>query len=168
MINWVNLIKENIEKIEEALKEAYKNACGHPAVFKGFNAEECVIIDKEGNITQISKQHNETPMNVWEGNAIIVGSFDWFDPTEGESYEDEVIKAELTEQQLKQLEKFIEDNMYGSDINFAALYDFDKELYKKVYNNYVEEFIQDNIDEVINNTINHNIEQLEMWQSIQY
>jgi len=74
---WVELLNENEETILEAIRKAYRDACGSQSN-SGFG--ECVDITREGKVSTYTQGDNSMSMDVWNGDTMEVCRIKWFNP----------------------------------------------------------------------------------------
>ena len=144
-INWIELIKTNEEKIMEAGRQAYRNACGSTG---DREYTEDAKITMFGEVEQYANHQDYSPKDVWLGQADAIFSFRRFNPWDFEQEEEKVIFAFLDEAEAEAFQQYIKqqniDRMTKGDLE-----NWSKEIYEKVHNKYIQYFISNNIEEQV-------------------
>ncbi len=102
---WKELILSKEEEIIESMVTAYKDS----AKFRLDSFEESVIIDESGEIRIQTLSQNETPVDVWNGEAMQIKSFPWFnvldcvDEEEKEGFSDDDIREAYISEGLSEI-----------------------------------------------------------------
>lgn len=120
-INWLGLLEKNEEKIIDALRQAYRQAIGGESSW-----QECVDINRDGKITVYTIGSNSTDGEVWNGDALEVARFAWWEPdVDGE----DVVNFLKNEDKLGEFTRWLMD---GEHIEPEDMED-ESELWSKVW-----------------------------------
>ena len=148
MFKWTKILEEKQDSILEALKSACNRACGNQPN-SGFREE--VILEKNGAICICTGQTNCVPMSVHNGDALLVGAFEWFDPwDEVNDFEETVLNNHLTPEEKEDFLAWMKQKQ-EEDYNFPyseyffdihTLYRWNSEVAERI-----EKIFEDYFDE---------------------
>ena len=144
-INWIELVKTNEERIMEAGRQAYRNACGST---EDREYTEDAKITMFGEVEQYANHQDYSPKDVWLGQADAIFSFQRFNPWDYEQEEEKVIFSLLDEAEAEAFRQYLK----MQDIDLPTKGDFanwSKEIYDKVHNKYIQNFISNNMEEQV-------------------
>ena len=144
-IDWIELIKTNEEKIMEAGRQAYRNACGST---EDREYTEDAKITMFGEVEQYANHQDYSPKDVWLGQADAIFSFQRFNPWDNEQEEEKAIFALLDEAEAETFRQYLKQE----GINRATRGDLEKwskEIHEKVHTKYIQEYIAKNMEEQV-------------------
>ena len=126
---WMELLEKKEEDIIEKLEELYLQAAhNHDENFGSFAAENCLILDDDGELHIVRETPNTIDGRVWAGKAMYIAKLKDFHLFENED-EEEWIRNELGEN-FQEFEKFLEGNN-GYPV-LGTLKEFDEKSYKNI------------------------------------
>ena len=158
-INWIEILKQNEEAILEAGKQAYRDACsGH--YDNSFSNTEDVVINQYSEIRNQTMQKNCDSMDCREGNAMVVISFNKFNPWENQS-EDDIIMDTLEDEELIEFKSWLEENDIER-FDRLDLESWNSEIAGRIDDEYVSAYIDDTIDEQVNSQFEQCIKRLKV------
>ena len=162
-INWIELLQQNEEAILEAGKQAYRDACSSH-YDNSFNNTEDVVINQYGEVRNQTMQKNWDSMDCREGTAMVVISFNKFNPWEDES-EDDIIIDTLEAEELAEFKSWLKEN---DIVRFDRrdLETWNSEIAGRIDDEYVSAYIDDTIDEQVNNQFEQCIEGLKAIEGV--
>ena len=106
---WLKMAEEKEEEILEKLKETYFQAAyNHNENFGSFAANNCLILDDDGELHIVKETPNTMDGRVWAGKAMYIATLKDFNLFENE-FEEEWIRNELGEN-FQEFERFLEEN----------------------------------------------------------
>ena len=126
---WMELLEKKEEDIIEKLEELYLQAAhNHDENFGSFAAENCLILDDDGELHIVRETPNTIDGRVWAGKAMYIAKLKDFHLFENED-EEEWIRNELGEN-FQEFEKFLEGNN-GYPV-LGTLKEFDEKSYQNI------------------------------------
>ena len=155
-INWIELIKTNEEKILEAGRQAYRNACGSTG---DREYTEDAKITMFGEVEQYANHQDYSPKDVWLGQADAIFCFHRFNPWDHEQEEGKAIFALLDEAEVEAFRQYLKQE--GIDrVTKGDLENWSKEIHEKVDTKYIQNYISNNIEEQVQQQYNEYLEKL--------
>ena len=129
---WLKMAEEKEEEILEKLKETYFQAAyNHNENFGSFAANNCLILDDDGELHIVKETPNTMDGRVWAGKAMYIATLKDFNLFENE-FEEEWIRNELGEN-FQEFERFLEEN------DGYPVLDTLKEYDEKSYQNIIDD-----------------------------
>ena len=122
--DWLKLMEEKEDEIREKLAELYCQAAyNHDENFGSFAAENCLILDDNGELSIVKETPNTMDGRVWAGKAMYIATLKDFNLFENE-FEEEWIRNELGQEKFQEFEKFLEENNEYPVLDTLKEYDF--------------------------------------------
>jgi hypothetical protein len=141
-LEWKELALENEDKIKEAMREAFRASIG--TIKDSFRY--AVVLDYDGDVRTCLLSQNETPMDVFYGNATVVAEWerDTLENIDWNLYE------WLTTEEQAAFEKWMDENDYDpawpSD---ADIKEWNAEIYERAYAEREEDFFDTHLEDNI-------------------
>ena len=130
---WLKMVEEKEEEILEKLEVLYLQAAhNHDENFGSFAAENCLILDDDGELHIVKETPNTIDGRVWAGKAMYIAKVKDFHLFENED-EEEWIRNELGQEKFQEFEKFLEEN------NEYPVLDTLKQYDEKSYQNIIDD-----------------------------
>jgi hypothetical protein len=139
---WKELALMHEEEIKEAMREAFKDSIG--AIKDSFRY--AVVLDDDGEVRICFLSQNETPIDVWKGNAVIIAEWD-MDTLENVDWN---LYEWLTPEEQAAFEKWLEENSYLPEWpSDADIEEWDAEIYERAYAEREEDFFDAHLEDNI-------------------
>lgn len=164
-IKWSEILTQNEDAIIDALKQAYRQACGSQA---NSGWQECVDITQEGRISVYTIGQNSTSGDVWSGETLEIARVDWFNPTDGIEADD-VIKFLRNESKLDDWVAYLvaeelitqeeADDISNTYYYTYTIQDWNQELWKQYLSEVedwlINEFAENRAEGIFSDTLKH-------------
>jgi hypothetical protein len=138
--DWKELALKHEEEIKEAMREAYKDSIGN--IKDSFRY--AVVLDDDGDVRVCFLNQNETPMDVWKGNATIIAEWEQ-DTLDLEGWE---LSEWLAEEEKADFEKWMDENDYDPAWpDDSHVQEWNPEVYDRVYAEREEDFFDAHLED---------------------
>ena len=119
---WLKMVEEKEEEILEKLEALYLQAAhNHDENFGSFAAENCLILDDDGELHIVRETPNTIDGRVWAGKAMYIAKLKDFHLFENED-EEEWIRNEL-EDGYANFKRYLQKNCGHLTLNELKKYD---------------------------------------------
>lgn len=159
-INWKELVLSKEEELKEKLEGIYKSA----ACFRNDSIREELILGYNGELTTATLTQGTIDPDVWTGNAIVVGSMNWFDISDGDPYQDDFAQRFLKENGLwNEFVAWAKEEQY--DLEFDRVWPTFEEWEAKAeeFKQMQKDYIEILADEYIGNWVDDQWDELIRW-----
>jgi hypothetical protein len=137
---WKELALKHEEEIKEAMREAFKNSIGDIRDSYRY----AVVLDDDGEVRTCFLSQNETPMDVFYGNATVVAECerDTLENIDWNLYE------WLTTEEQAAFEKWMDKNDYDPAWpNDSHVQEWNPEVYDRAYAERKEDFFDTHLED---------------------
>lgn len=137
---WKELALMHEEEIKEAMREAFRDSIG--AIKNSFRY--AVVLDDDGDVRTCFLSQNETPIDVWKGNAVIIAEWE-IDTLENVDWN---LYEWLTPEEQAAFEKWLEENSYLPEWpSDADIEEWDAEIYDRAYAEREKDFFDTHLED---------------------